>query len=137
MKCGVVLVEFSCYAYEIPDAIGWKRAGLHSILVECKASRADFLRDQKKWHRRANLSVGCQRFYMAPPGLIRPEDLTDNWGLVEWKGGKARVKRVVDSAVQKTDKIYRLEIPFLFSVARRQILLEESEAKKAPEAIDE
>lgn len=36
-------------AYEIPDAIGWNTGG--SIVIECKTSRIDFLRDRKKYVR--------------------------------------------------------------------------------------
>ena len=39
--CGVILSEQSCASGEMPDAIGWKRA-CHSVLIECKISRADF-----------------------------------------------------------------------------------------------
>jgi hypothetical protein len=41
-RCGVVLSEQACASGEMPDAIGWKKAS-HSVLVECKISRADFL----------------------------------------------------------------------------------------------
>jgi hypothetical protein len=46
-RCGVVLSEQACVSGEMPDAIGWKRA-CHSVLVECKISRADFLADRNK-----------------------------------------------------------------------------------------
>jgi len=40
-RCGVALSEQACVSGEMPDAIGWKKA-CHSVLVECKVSRADF-----------------------------------------------------------------------------------------------
>ena len=46
-RCGVVLSEQACVSGEMPDAIGWKRAS-HSVLVECKVTRADFLADRDK-----------------------------------------------------------------------------------------
>src|ERR1700722_4481017 len=46
-RCGVVLSEQACISGEMPDAIGWKRA-CHSVLVECKVTRADFLADRAK-----------------------------------------------------------------------------------------
>ena len=46
-RCGVVLSEQACVSGEMPDAIGWKRAN-HSVLVECKVTRADFLADRGK-----------------------------------------------------------------------------------------
>lgn len=48
-RCSIVFPEFSSAAGEAPDAIGWK-GGL-SALIECKFSRADFLRDSKNRNR--------------------------------------------------------------------------------------
>lgn len=71
---------------EIPDAIGF-RAGVHdecSVLVECKATRSDFLADLKKNHRLNGAEgMGMYRYYMAPAGLIAPTELPQRWGLVE------------------------------------------------------
>ena len=46
-RCVPVLCELVTYSSsgEIPDAIGW--TSRNSILFECKASRADFLRDKE------------------------------------------------------------------------------------------
>jgi len=82
-RCGVVLSEQACVSGEMPDAIGWKKA-CHSVLVECKASRADFLIDCGKPSRlRPETGVGCERYYLAPKGLIRIEELPAGWGLLE------------------------------------------------------
>ena len=43
-RCGIVLSEQGCSSGEMPDAIGWKGKN-HSIVIECKISRADFLAD--------------------------------------------------------------------------------------------
>ena len=81
--CGVVLSEQSCASGETPDAIGWKRA-CHSVLVECKLSRQDFLADSEKSCRRApKTGMGCERFYLAPPGMLKPGELPPGWGLLE------------------------------------------------------
>lgn len=71
---------------EIPDAIGF-RYGVHgeaSILVEVKTSRADFLADTQKPHRREpHKGMGRFRYFMAPEGLLRLDELPHGWGLVE------------------------------------------------------
>jgi hypothetical protein len=82
-RCGVVLSEQACVSGEMPDAIGWKRA-CHSVLVECKISRADFLADRDKPFRsKPETGVGCERFYLTPKNLIRPQELPQGWGLLE------------------------------------------------------
>ena len=67
----------------MPDAIGWKKA-CHSVLVECKVSRADFLADRDKpFRQNPQIGVGCERYYLAPKALLKIEDLPAGWGLLE------------------------------------------------------
>jgi hypothetical protein len=91
--CGVVLSEQACVSGEMPDAIGWKKA-CHSVLVESKVSRADFLADRGKPFRlRPDGGVGCERYYLVPPVLIRIDELPAGWGLLEVCGREVvRVK---------------------------------------------
>ena len=92
-RCGVVLSEQACASGEMPDAIGWKRA-CHSVLVECKVSWPDFLADRDKpFRRNPRTGVGCERYYLAPKGLITIEDLPDHWGLLEWHNRKVAMTR--------------------------------------------
>lgn len=82
-RCGVVLSEQACVSGEMPDAIGWKKA-CHSVLVESKVSRADFLADRSKpWRIKPESGVGCERYYLAPRGVVRIEELPAGWGLLE------------------------------------------------------
>lgn len=81
--CGIVFTELVTYAGEIPDAIGWRDMGANSYLVECKASRSDFLADRKKPFRtEGTLALGRYRYYLCPPGMIKPEELPPKWGLL-------------------------------------------------------
>jgi hypothetical protein len=83
-RCGIVLSEQACASGEMPDAIGWK-GKCRSVLVECKVSRADFLADRSKPFRcRPELGVGCERYYLAPRGVIAVADLPKGWGLLEY-----------------------------------------------------
>lgn len=76
---------------EIADAIGW-RGGV-SILVECKASLADFRADQKKVFRKhPKLGMGDWRVYLCEKDVIQPEMLPEGWGLA-WVCG-SRVRRM-------------------------------------------
>jgi hypothetical protein len=82
----VVLSEQACVSGEMPDAIGWKKA-CHSVLVECKVSRADFLADREKPFRmKPEAGVGCERYYLSARGLIRVDELPTGWGLLEVSG---------------------------------------------------
>lgn len=83
-RCRVVMEEFTACAEsrEIPDAIGWNAC--RCIMIECKRTRSDFLTDKKKPARNDGTpALGEFRFYFAPPGLIRPDELPDGWGLYE------------------------------------------------------
>jgi hypothetical protein len=95
-RCGVVLSEQACVNGEMPDAIGWKKA-CHSVLVESKVARGDFLADREKpFRRKPEMGVGCERYYLAPRGLIRVEELPAGWGLLEVSGRE--IERVKLSA---------------------------------------
>jgi len=85
-RCGIVLSEQACASGEVPDAIGWKGKN-RSVVVECKVSRADFLADRNKpWRLEPEIALGCERLYMAPAGVIRPEEIPQYWGLLECAG---------------------------------------------------
>jgi len=91
MKCCPVLTETSSYSGEMPDVIGWKMNG-RSILLECKASRGDFHADGLKPHRKhPEIALGAERWYFAPAGLIKPEEVPADWGLAEVKGNGVHV----------------------------------------------
>ena len=92
-RCGVVLSEQACLSGEMPDAIGWKKA-CHSVLVECKVSRADFLADRAKpWRQKPETGVGAERYYFAPRGLIAIEELAGGWGLIEVCGRETAIRK--------------------------------------------
>lgn len=111
--CGVVVPELVSYAGEQPDAIGWRGGGF-SVLVECKVSRSDFIVDRKK--PRQGLGAGHTRYYMCPPGLIRPDELPENWGLLYCHENKITVE-VAAPINEKRDLIG--ETAMMYSLLRR------------------
>jgi len=117
-RCGVVLSEQACASGEMPDAIGWKRA-CHSVLVECKVTRADFLADcDKPFRRKPERGVGSERFYLTPPALIKLEELPIGWGLLEYRRG--RIEMLHPSANNlRTAVGFRYEMNLLLSSLRR------------------
>jgi hypothetical protein len=117
-RCGVVLSEQACVSGEMPDAIGWKRAS-HSVLVECKVTRADFLADRGKSFRlKPGKGVGCERFYLTPPALVKVEELPLGWGLLELRRG--RVETVQAAAKNlRTATGFQYEMNLLLASLRR------------------
>jgi hypothetical protein len=90
-RCGVILSEQYCATGEVPDVIGWK-GFCKSVMVECKVSRGDFLADaDKPFRRKPEEGMGSERFYLAPAGVIRAEELPWSWGLLELRGREVRV----------------------------------------------
>ena len=117
-RCGVVLSEQACVSGEMPDAIGWKRAN-HSVLVECKVTRADFLADRAKpFRQKPEQGVGSERFYLTPPGLVKVEELPAGWGLLEYRRG--RIEMMHESARKlRTAEGLRYELNLLLASLRR------------------
>jgi len=83
-SCGAALKELNTCASnrERPDVIGFGSWG-HSVLIECKMSRSDFIADLKKPFRMCSeLGMGTYRFYCCPNGVLQKEDLPEKWGLI-------------------------------------------------------
>jgi hypothetical protein len=114
-KCGVVITEIATTGEE-PDAIGWQ--GSHSLLIECKASRADFLADkQKSFRRQSERGIGLARYFLAPAGMIAVDELPEKWGLLETNDGQRA--QVVKASSHFADTNHRHEITILLSAMRR------------------
>jgi hypothetical protein len=78
----VVMAELRTINLETPDIFAVKQ-GHHSVVIECKISRSDFLADKKKPHRVLNdLGMGDERYFAVPSGLVEPKDLPEGWGLL-------------------------------------------------------
>lgn len=130
-RCGVVLSEQYCATGEIPDAIGWKGV-CRSVVVECKVSRADFLADAEKPFR-ANPSegLGCERYYLAAPGLIALDELPPCWGLLEYRRGEVRL------VVKASRKNLRGEVGFMKEMNLLLASLRRVEVRIEPQTITE
>ena len=117
-RCGVVLSEQACASGEMPDAIGWKKT-CHSVVVECKISRPDFLADRDKpFRQKPESGVGCERYYLARTGLIRVEEIPTGWGLLEVSGRD--VQKVKASAKNLRSQVgFGYEMNLLLASLRR------------------
>jgi hypothetical protein len=117
-RCGVVLSEQACVSGEMPDSIGWKRA-CHSVLVECKVTRSDFLADREKPFRlKPKMGVGCERFYLVPAGLVRREELPQDWGLLEHRLNKIEMAHPSAKDMRSANG-FRYEMNLLLASLRR------------------
>jgi len=117
-RCGVVLSEQACTSGEMPDAIGWKKA-CHSVMVECKVTRGDFLVDREKpWRQKPEKGVGSERFYLALPGLIGTDELPSGWGLLEFRRGRVEMVRESENNL-RTAVGFRYEMNLLLASLRR------------------
>lgn len=122
-SCSIVLSELVSAATDIPDAIGWSYG--HSVLIECKTSRSDFIADFKKPHRLAGTGAGEIRFFLTPPGIAKPSELGD-WGLIETDGKLAEIivdapKRTIDLAGHLSEK--RMLISTIRRIRTREFLM--------------
>lgn len=113
-KHSVVITEVVSLG-ETPDALGWTSD--YSTMIECKSSRSDFLNDAKKLSRRyTEYGVGLYRYYMTPKGLLKPDELPENWGLLEV--GETQI-REIKKPERFSDVNRTMETRLLVSVLRR------------------
>ena len=114
-QSSIVMAEFVTSAQEIPDVLAMQ-SGAHSVLVECKVSRSDFLSDKDKFFRRQeDYGMGDKRYYAVPAGLIKSDELPDGWGLLEVD--RYHVREVVEPKHKEANK--RRECLMLMSALRR------------------
>lgn len=121
----VTITELATNAGEEPDVIAFcvnlkqnkSYIGYGSVLIECKASRSDYLADKKKMYRRKpENGMGDYRYYMAPLGLIKADELPEKWGLLEIQEN-GRIKMIKIPERQESNKTH--EITVLISTLRR------------------
>ena len=120
--CSIWFRERITSISENPDVMGF--GGRHfSILIECKASRADFVADKKKWFRkRPEDGMGYKRYFMAPVGMLKPIEIPKRWGLLEVYEKTPHMNRRVRIAVEAEafhERNQEAEIKYLVSAIRR------------------
>jgi len=116
MGCNFAVWELTACAAEKPDAIGW--LPFKSILVECKTTHADFLRDRKKYHKSSpEKGMGNYRYYLCPPDVIGVDELPEHWGLLYIKANKVSVIK----KAEKQEANLIAERTFLVSILRRKM----------------
>ena len=98
LGCVVGMNEIQLAGVGIADAVafGITRGHQRGVLIESKTSRADFQRDQKKYHRRYGANAGygiSDRYYISPVGLLSPDEVPEGWGLLEPEGGVAAIRK--------------------------------------------
>ena len=84
-SCIIVVTEMKLPSGEgeTVDVIGWDDCGW-SIVVECKITRADFLRERKKRHHKEKEGgMGNKKYFLVPKGLITTDELPGGGGLLE------------------------------------------------------
>jgi hypothetical protein len=117
-RCVVVLSEQACVSGEVPDAIGWK-GKCHSVLMECKLTRADFLADREKpFRQESGLGMGAERFYFAPARVISVDELPAGWGLLEYRRRTVEMVRRSRKDLRR-DQGFRHEMNLLLASLRR------------------
>lgn len=103
---------------EIADAIGW-RWDMTSILVECKVSLADFKADKNKPHRKqGQVSLGQERWYLAPKGIIPVSEVPKHWGLLELKGNRI-YRTKLPTKKSFNENTWKLESALIFTELAR------------------
>lgn len=105
----------------IPDVLAWQPGGRRSLLVECKASRSDFLADRKKpIHAAPEMFPGESRVYLVAEGVAKAEDVPPNWGLtvVRSKTSRLVIERLPTPLAPSVKRL-QSEIHYLTKALRR------------------
>lgn len=75
-----ILIETG-YRAENPDVFAYTK--YHSILIECKTSRSDFLADMKKpFRQNPQIGIGERRLYLVNQGVCTQNEMPKGWQLL-------------------------------------------------------
>lgn len=114
-NCPTTSIDMMTIESEIPDVIGWCSG--RSVMIEVKVGRGDFLKDHKKpFRKNPKEGVGEQRFYCCPDGLIKVNEIPEDWGLLYLKNNKIEVIKV--AKLQESN--LKAERNMLLSIIRRK-----------------
>ena len=116
----IILPEYRCYSNSIPDVIGMSHWS--TIVIECKATRADFLADSRKGHRRYVIQLGNERYYLVPAGLVLVEEVPEKWGLLYCYDHKITVEK--EAVVFPPSETRPQEYQVMYSLIRRLVSLD-------------
>ena len=115
VRCQYVVCELERLG-ESPDAYGWTNGTTQ--LIEVKVSRNDFLSDQKKhWRITPRKGLGKYRSYLCPEGLISPNELPEDWGLL-YVNKEGKIDIIKTPVMQKSNT--QAEIAVITSILRRE-----------------
>jgi hypothetical protein len=109
---------------EIPDVLAF-RGGGDSLLIECKVSRTDFLRDKyKPFRMHPEMGMGMYRMYVTAPGVLMDGELADRWLAVEVDGSEIVKLTAFGSLAVDTEHVFgernmQAELACLYSYIRR------------------
>jgi len=115
-RCNYVVSEFASMCSEQPDIFGL-RGGEHTIMIEVKISRSDFLADFKKEHRQTKYGIGKQRYYLCETNLINIDELPLKWGLLYCDENKNIT--IIKESEHFTDVNIDGEMRIMYSIIRR------------------
>lgn len=113
----IIAVELVCIGAENPDV--WGTNGFDSTLIEVKTSRADFLKDRKKFFRQKQgekYACGNYRYFLAPAGLIQSSEIPTSWGLLEWANNGITIAKEAQNIPCENHG----ELAILCSIMRRE-----------------
>lgn len=114
-RCTYVVCEYDRVG-EKPDAFGFSCSSTQ--LIEVKMSRADFFADRKKnWRKNQEKGIGRYRSYLCPEGLIKPDEVPQNWGLLYFND-QGNIIPVLKPKEQIPDHMQ--ELALIASILRRE-----------------
>jgi len=119
----VGVAEFCPYGFgRRIDIFYFSRWNRETMGYEIKMSRQDFLQD-KKWKKYLQF---CTRFYfVAPKGIIKPEELPENIGLLEFEF----VKRELWGSGEEADIEYKMQTKYTKKCRKLHNITEENYIK--------
>ena len=105
---------------EVPMPVGicdaWgmsKSRDYNSMAIEVKVSRTDFRSRSQKEKEFSSFPLGNYQYVLCPEGMIQPEEVHAEWGLLWWNGEKIRQKKKAPRIEKTAEQKLQVLIYFL------------------------
>jgi len=105
---------------EMPTPMGiidvWglsRQKDFNTMAIEVKVSRSDFRSNSQKFKNQVAHLIANECYILCPEGLIRPEEVNENWGLL-WYGEGKRLMNKKKPRFMEMDDRQKLKIMIRF-----------------------
>lgn len=93
---------------------GWNHFGYETMAIEVKVSRADLRSKSQRYKEEHSTPLGNYQYILCPKGLIQPEEIHEEWGLLWYDEKQERIFNKKKAPLLEMTSHQKLEVLIYF-----------------------